>query len=288
MNQVFLVLVHKNPEQLKLLLNQLQSDKSQFFIHVDLKSRIEDFIEETKSIKNIRFVNERYDVQWGSFSIVSATLALIKELSRETDIEYSHAHLISGEDLLIKPIYQLNKFFSENSGINYMNFSPFPIDSWWKGGFYRIKHYHFGRLKPSKTFFGKAYIKINNYIFIIFPFLKKRLIKNIKFYGGSAWWSLTKESIDYISNTISENPKFVKFFKYSLLPDEIFFQTIILNSVLKDKVNPDYKRYITWNIPNNGSPDYISMADFKNLANSDSYFARKINFDNSRELYKIF
>ena len=288
MNQVFLILVHKNPRQLLMLLNQLDSNESHFFIHVDLKSRVEDFEQETKSIKNIRFIKDRYDHHWGSFELTKATMALIKELHSETNLNYSHAHLISGEDILIKPIQRLNQFFSENKETNYMHFTPFPVDGWWKGGFYRITHYHLGKLKRSKTFWGKSYIKLYNYLFIVFPFLKKRLVKDVKFYGGMAWWSLTRDCINYIHDYTNDNPAFMHFFKYSLLADEIFFQTIILNSKFKDSVNPDYKRFIRWDVPNNGSPVNLTQTDINSLLNSDAFFARKINFEESSELYKYF
>ena len=101
MNQVFLILVHKQPKQLLMLLKQLESNESHFIIHVDLKSEIQDFKSITTNIKNIHYVNERYDVGWGSISIVKATLALIKEL-HSNNLNYSHAHLLSGEDILIK------------------------------------------------------------------------------------------------------------------------------------------------------------------------------------------
>jgi hypothetical protein len=288
MNQVFLILVHKNPHQLLMLLNQLESNESHFFIHVDLKSQIEDFVEVTKSVKNIRFIKERYDHYWGSFQLTMATIALIKELNSNTDLNYSHAHLISGEDLLIKPIQKLNQFFSENTGINYMNFSPFPVDGWWNGGYYRITNYHFGKFTRSNTFIGKSILRAYNCIYLLFPFLKKRLIKDLKFYGGAAWWSLTKDSINYIDDYVKDNPAFIHFFRYSLIADEIFFQTIILNSKFKDSVNPDYKRFIKWNVPNNGSPVNLTLSDFNSLMNSDAFFARKINFEDSSELYKMF
>lgn len=288
MNQVFLILVHKNPEQLLMLLKQLESNESHFFIHVDLKGRIEDFKEATKLIKNVRFIKKQYDHHWGSYILVKAIMALINELQSETQLDYSHAHLISGEDILTKPIVKLVQFFSTNSKTNYMNFSAFPVNGWWNGGLYRITHYHFGKFKRAKSFLGKCFLRAYNYLYILFPFLKKKLIKDLEFYGGSAWWSISKESINFIHNYVEQNPKFSDFFKYSILSDEIFFQTILMNSKLKDSVDNNYKRYIKWVGPDFSSPVYLTLADYYTIKASDSFFARKIDFGKSSELYNMF
>lgn len=287
MNQVFLILVHKNPAQLFMLLKQLESNKSHFYIHVDLKSNEDDFKNATKTIPNIHFISERYDVQWGSISIVLATLALIEELAKDSQFVYSHAHLISGEDLLIKPIDRLLDYFSTNHEKNYINIAPLPIKGWWNGGWYRITDYHFGKSKRSKSYIGKVIRRLYHYSYLLLPFLKKQLPKDLIFYGGSAWWSLSRNSINYIREYYTKNPKFIDFLKYSLLPDELFFQTIIMNNPHKTNIVPDYKRFIKWEGRDKTSPELITFDDINDLKRSDAFFARKINIEVSKELYRL-
>jgi len=289
MNQFFLLLVHQNPEQLQLLLKQLESEESHFLIHLDLKSNISEFKHATQSIKNITYIEERYNVGWGSFNMVKATLALIKEVLNQ-DMEYSHAHLLSGEDILIKPVSEANTFFSGNADTCYMQYFKLPCKYWHKGGIPKLTKYYFENSRRGKSLIQRIPIKIfERFVNIIgvriLPFLKKKLNKEIDYYGGSQWWSLTKESLIYIYKYVQENPSYVAFFKYSHIPDEIFFQTILLNSDLKTKIAPTNKRYIDWSHPEKGMPAVLGMDEYEILIQSNDLFARKIDFKSSSQLY---
>ena len=233
MNQVFLILAHKNPQQLLMLINQLQSSESYFFIHIDKKSKIEDFKSMTNKIKNIFFIEERYSIDWGSFNMIKASLSLINAVFLQ-NLTYSHAHLLSGEDILIKPKNELFRFFSENPTTNFIDFFKLPCKYWENGGLERLTKYYFKNAKSHKNYYKRIPIKIferffNKILIVIFPNLKKKLRDDINYYGGSQWWSITIESIDYINNYVRTNPAEVRFFKYAYVPDEVFFQTILLN-----------------------------------------------------------
>ena len=75
---------------------------------------------------------------------------------------------------------------------------------------------------------------------------KRKFVKGFKPYGGSSWWCLTRECLTYIHGFIKENPDFFDYFKYVNLSEEIFFQTLILNSPFKDSVVNDDLRCIDW------------------------------------------
>ena len=292
MNQVFLILAHKNPQQLLLLLNQLESSKSFFFIHTDKKSKIEDFKSASVAIQNVNFISERYHIKWGSFNMVKATLALMKE-AEKSDITYSHVHLLSGEDVRIKSIENLQTYFSDHSDFSFLNHFALPCAYWPDGGMQRITEYYFDnsprKIKSVKRILLKIAAQFLNKVAVhVFPFLKKRPDKNIIYHGGSQWWSLNKESVGFILQYIEYYPDFVKFFKYSFIPDEIFFHTILLNSDLKSKIICDNKRYIDWLHPEKGFPAYIIVEDYKTLLQTDAFFARKVDFETSSDLYKIF
>lgn len=292
MNQIFLLLVHKNPQQLLLFLEQLECPESFFLVHVDHKSKIKNFLPIATKINNIRFIEERYNVGWGSYNMIKATLALVKA-ANSLNIEYSHAHLLSGEDILIKPQKELFHFFSKNPNLDYVDFFSLPCKYWKNGGLERISRYYFGNFNKQGHFILRIPIKIiellvNNIIVLIFPSLKKHLRNDICYYGGSQWWSITKESINFILDFVKDNPDFNKFYTYSFIPDEMFFQTILLNSKFKSKVIADNKRFIDWSKAENGSPTYLKIEDYENLVKTDSFFARKVDFLNAGMFYKMF
>jgi hypothetical protein len=61
------------------------------------------------------------------------------------------------------------------------------------------------------------------------------------------------------------------------VPDEIFFQTIILNSSFARRAVNDNLRYIEWKDPDAGSPAILRKSDFQKLASSSKLFARKFD-----------
>jgi hypothetical protein len=292
MNQVFLILAHKMPQQLHKLITQLESPVSYFFIHLDLKCNIDEFKSASPLVTNVHFIEERYRIDWGSFNMVKATLALLKEVEK-SNITYSHVHLLSGEDLRIKSIENLEKYFTEHAEFSFLNHFPLPCPYWPQGGMNRITEYHFDNspkniLSVKKIILKAAAQFLNKIAVPIFPFLRKKPDKNIIYHGGSQWWSLNSKSLGFILQFIENHPDFVKFFKFSFIPDEIFFHTILLNSDLKLKIICDNKRYIDWLHPEKGFPAYFCIDDYETLLQTDAFFARKLDFTTSVQLYEMF
>ncbi len=74
---------------------------------------------------------------------------------------------------------------------------------------------------------------------------------------------------------VRRNPRFVRFFEHALLPDELFFQTIVMNSPLVETVVDDHLRYIDWSV--DPGPAVLRAADFDTLIASGSLLARKFD-----------
>lgn len=55
-----------------------------------------------------------------------------------------------------------------------------------------------------------------------------------------------------------------KFFKYTLIPDEMYVLTIILNSKFRDSCVNDYMRDIEWKGGNGTHPKVFTMEHTKN------------------------
>lgn len=85
-----------------------------------------------------------------------------------------------------------------------------------------------------------------------------------------------KSHVDYVINFVNENLEFVKFFKHSLIPDEHFFHTVLLNSNIKDEIVNDNLGFLIWN---GSTPITFSIEDAEKLKDSDKLFARKFDVD---------
>lgn len=110
---------------------------------------------------------------------------------------------------------------------------------------------------------------------------------SFKAFGGSSWWMLNQKSVAFILNEIRQKPKLIHFFSLCSCSDELFFQTIILNSPLLPTVINNNYRYINWSDAEKGrsnSPNNLNETDFELIAGSGNWFCRKVNSKHSQLL----
>ena len=66
-------------------------------------------------------------------------------------------------------------------------------------------------------------------------------------WGGSQWWAFPQEVVVFLHKFLDDNPKYIEFHKNTYIPDEIFFQTIILNHPDFSKRAINHRlRFIDW------------------------------------------
>lgn len=293
MKIAYLILAHNNPQQLYNLVNVLNVDNTFFYIHIDKKVNIENFTSLfNKNNSNISFITNRENGQWGDFGIVKATITLLKEAIKN-DCDYYI--LLSGMDYPIKSNPKIFSFLESNFGKSFIEYSKLPLLSLNYGGLNRTEghSYTIGKtrytyipyyLKPKYNFKGHV-LNVLLGCYSIFKGKRKKPKGIVDFYYGSQWWMLYKNDVEYIVKYIDENPNYLKYHEKTLLPDELFFQTILLNSlniVDLNIINNNY-RYIIWE-ENSNHPKSLNINDINSLKNTNSLFARKFNFENDIKL----
>lgn len=178
-----------------------------------------------------------------------------------------------GVDLPIKTQEYIHHFFEKNSGKNYMNFDKdIDIDKYVRQ---RIKEYHVLQNRiPTKFKILEKLVKLLEKLII-----SMQKIINIdrtqncdkKFYKGANWISITNEMAKYII----ENEEFIKrFFYKSLCADEMFVQTIAMNSPYKETIEDTSLRLVDWK---RGRPYTWRKQDFEEIINSKKLWARKFS-----------
>ena len=98
-------------------------------------------------------------------------------------------------------------------------------------------------------------------------------------YGGSSYWTMSAEHARYVLDFVHGNPAYLRFFRRAGIPDEIFFQTILLNSPHAGEVVNDERRYVDWERAE--IPAIFDSRDLEMLLARPEPFARK--FDASRD-----
>jgi hypothetical protein len=257
----YIISAYRNPDQLVRLIHRLVAVGVTVLVHIDLRSdqAIFDRVAEGVADKPEVHLLERHRCVWGDFGHVRATLKGIAELYRQ-DIDFDYLVLLTGQDYPIKTNAQIRQFLGRSQGRSYMAHFLLPTTEWEGGGMQRLNRRHLRLL-------GRHYT---------LP-LRSRLPAGFAFYGGSSYWCLSRACIDYIDQFVRAHPSFVRFFRYVDVPDEIFFQTILMNSPLAPSIVDDDMRYIDWKDPAAGSPAVLGLEDFTRLASSTKLYARKFD-----------
>jgi hypothetical protein len=282
MQQALLITAYKNIHHLKEMINWFDSDFS-FYVHIDKKSKFSD--EERHLLEEIEkraVVSREYKTNWGGMNHLNSILLLLREASKNGRIEYFH--LISGHDFPIKSCSVFRETMLKNKGKEFIEYFEMPAKVWENGGMDRILYYNLHDVINAKGANGKIISKFIN--------LQKKLNfqRNIvdfpKLYGGSTWWSLSEACCQYILEFIDKNPSFLNRFKHTFCAEEIFFQTIILNSPLKKNVVNDNLRYILWENRNGNIPANLDETDIETIEKSEKLFARRFEYPVSSILIK--
>ena len=273
MKQAYVISAYKLPEQLVRLVKKINNENTIILIHVDKNSN-NDYMDSLKNqlgeFENVIFL-KRHRCQWGDYGHVAATVKAIRYLI-ENDIDFDYFNVITGQDYPIQSLENIDKFF-KNKSMSYIEYFKLPSAKW-NNSMERIGKIHI-QLRGRRIILPES---ISNIIHSKLLRLSVQNKKGFSFYGGSGYFSLNNKHTKYIYKFLDENRDYEKFFKYTFISDEIFFQTILLNSRFKSQIINNNLRLIDWNGPVN-YPKIFTSKDFGEIKNSKALFARK--FDSS-------
>ena len=275
----YLVLAHNNFKHLDRLVDALNDSDSRFYIHIDKKADGQ----YTPILKNVEIIPPHIDINWGGFSMVEATLALM-EYAVHNNPEADYCILISGVDYPVRPKEFLYNLLEE--GKEYIDIAPVPVPY---KPVERYQHYYFDFKRRNAKFYHP--------LILIEILLKKIKVKRkapFKVYAGTQWFALTRDCVNYIMRTTQGDQKYIDFFKHTLVPDEAFFQTIIGNSSFLDNTAASLT-YTDWEVPVPPATIEDKHIDFlkTHIEFNDEYgkrfpyFARKFNDDSKEILERI-
>jgi hypothetical protein len=214
-------------------------------------------------------------VGWGNYSMVDATLVSMQEIL-DTQKVYTHINLMSGQDYLLKRIEEIEDFYFANPDKSYMAYRSINND--WKDAKKRLVKYNLGDLSIPFKFAAQFIANV------VMP--NRKIPENLEPYGRSQWVTLTPACIIYVLDFIHENHEALKFFKWIWAVDEIIFQTILLNSPLKETIINDNKRFIKFE-NNKLNPKILTISDAENLLKSDKFIARKFSMQEDSKILDL-
>lgn len=280
----YLIIAHKNLNQIKVLLSLLDHEKNDIYLHIDKKAN-KDIINFDFTIccrKSKVFKYNDINVKWGHVSQIKCELFLLKKARLYN--KYNYYHLISGMDLPLKDQDFIHDFFNKNKGKQFINFSGktetagLSIDDRAKY-YWATRWYNLLPIKKSMAIVSRIdYIQVIGQRILRINRLKKSSYNTL--YHGSQWFSITDE---LAKSLIEDESLIIKQFSASYCSDEIFIQSYIMKNkkwfkeLYIPKLNNGFdsiKRNIDWL---RGGPYVWRKKDYQELIESDFLFARKFD-----------
>lgn len=285
MKHAILITAYKDISNLVELVSGFD-DNYEIYIHLDAKvylhERLFHFIEQLPQVKKIGRI---HSINWGGRNHIDAILWLCRQALMNTSEEVKYFHLVSGGDLLIKRTTDFCRYFEDHAGKNFLDYFSLPYKGWTGGGLNRLAWRHpLDRLDLHDSRQNAVY---NRYIRMQTKYGSPRDLPEFIVYGGSSWWSLTREAVSYICANHNYRGWYDRL-EDTFAPDEMYVQTLLLNSPLKETVANNNLRHILWEYRNGNCPAVLDKNDISALLASEAMFARKVDSHISRELITFF
>lgn len=228
----FLILAHDQPDHLEKLIKSLALP-ADFYVHVDAKSDLRGF-RHIADADNVVLLEDRLRVTWGGFSIVHATLALMRACM-QSEHRYAKISLLSGACYPVKPPNAIYEQLARDPDFNFITYANIALcDRFFQN---RVtKRWNMDFELPwidqggSPSFPTKAVKKALRILQPANPLnARPGFLKNGVFLG-SQWWSLSYDCVKFILETVGANREISDYFRHAYAPDEIFFHSIVANS----------------------------------------------------------
>lgn len=286
-DQAILILAHKNIDQV-LKLSEYLLTQFNVYIHLDTKVRLTSEQAErfqtlnnnyhTPGETNIFRYFSSYDVKWGSFSIVQATILLMRLALKDT--QNMQFHLISGQDWPLKPLKDIYDFYQGNN-VTYIDYyqtlskvKSHEPEIWW------VKYYFNYDQINRRTLFGKIYHRVLLLLQTIFRVnkLKKTDWSEQKMYAGQEWIDIPRDALEYALKKFDNDTELQHIFATSFCSDEMWLQTILCNSKkYRYKLEKNIHRFIPV-VTKNGhgeTPAVLTEKYYSAITSSSAFWGRK-------------
>ncbi len=270
MTQIFCITAYKEFDYLISLVQQLVDEECFVYVHIDKKTANDDISNKLNNISHTTAISE-YRIPWGGIQHVEAIISLIKLACKDHKEDF-YLHVITGQDCLCKKKSELKNFFCEGNDKNYMSCSD-KEDS-----HFRFKVFYRNDILNYKSPFGKLLTKVF-YVIQRILFINRKPPFNYKIHKGMVYVSITKTFSNYIVSFLGskEGSKFFSWLKWTFVPEEFFFQTILMNSTFSNTCVSNNFRFALWKEKHGSQPGILDENDYETIKLSNYFFARKIS-----------
>jgi hypothetical protein len=268
----FILLCHKNPEAIIRQAGQLTAAGDFIAIHFDARSSAEDDRRIRAALAGnpaVTFARRRVKCGWGEWSLVAATLEAVRAaLTAFPDA--THFYMLSGDCMAIKSaVYADRKLAAEDC--DYIESFDFFESGWIKTGMVEerlIYRHWFNERTQERLYHASLWVqqKLG---------MKRAIPADLRIMIGSQWWCLRRRTVEAVLGFIAKRPDVVDFFRWTWIPDETFFQTLVRHLVPASEIRSRTLTFLMFT--DYGMPVTFYNDHYDLLIGQDHLFARKIS-----------
>jgi hypothetical protein len=239
----YVVLTHTAPGRVHRLVDRLRPYPT--YVHVDAGAGggIADDI--LSVVGGSVHALPRYRTGWGSWGLMEATLAGLREAS---GAGASHIVVLTGTDYLLRTADEVHAYFQQQPTTSWVRHARIPVS--WLGGDgarSRVSHWNRGVL-------GRR---------LRVP-LQRQPPEGVVPHYGQAQCALSGRLAAWIVDRFDEDPFVARFFRRTWIPDELLLPSLAMASPFRDEVRDDNLWFSRWS--GGSHPEDLGLVDFRDLA----------------------
>ncbi len=275
----FIMLVHDALDRAALVARHLHEHGQPVVLHVDERVSGAEFKWFRDGLRNCDHIHfcPRHACEWGSWSIVAATLTA-SEVLLKNHPDLGHVYLASGSCLPLRPVAELQRYLEERPRTDFIESVTTDEVDWTIGGLDRERftlRFPFSWKRRRRLFDG--YVRLQRRLKF-----RRHIPSGLTPHLGSQWWCLTRETLLAILND-PRRVEYDRYFRRVWIPDESYFQTL---SRLHTR-HIESRSLTLSKFDFQGKPHVFYDDHMQLLRQSDCFVARKI-WPEAEQLYRHF
>jgi hypothetical protein len=285
----FLILAHHLPAHFGRLVRALSDAGGSIFVHVDAKVDERPFRQAAADVLRTSFVERRRRVFHAGYSMVGATLELMRA-ALGGPRAVSKLVLLSGDSYPIRPGRVIRERLSGDAAIiGHIRVRP---DSECDRHVLGLRYQDCSLLNERASARSPARALAAGAAQRLLGLLLRKGDSPLPLFRGSQWWALPRDMAEHCLE-VSDSPAgaaLVRYLRMTDASDELFFQTILLNSPHRERclrlgphernAGPVYSDFAS----GREQPALLDLSDLPALRACPALFARKFHETRSREL----
>uniref|UniRef100_A0A8C5WKH4 Xylosyltransferase 2 n=1 Tax=Leptobrachium leishanense TaxID=445787 RepID=A0A8C5WKH4_9ANUR len=283
---VYMLVVHgRAVRQLKRLIRAIYHKDHFYYIHVDQRSNYlhSEITHLTEQYGNIRITRWRMVTIWGGASLLTMYLRSMQDLLQMHDWPWDFFINLSATDYPTRTNEDLVLFLSKYRDKNFLK-----------------SHGRDNARFIKKQGLDRLFHECDSHMWRLG---ERQIPEGIVVDGGSDWFALTRKFVEYVIYTEDSMVSDMKlFYKYTLLPAESFFHTVLENSVACGSLIDNNLRVTNWNRKLGCRCQYKHIVDWCGCSPNDfkpqdivriqqlsrpTFFARKFESSVNQEVLDI-